>query len=154
MEKSNVELKNVKNDETNNGGMFENLSEDEAVYEYFGNDALMSFTGENEKEDNDWAAMNEHGYMMKREAEKATVNVKKLLAKLVIENLENAPKSLHDLSGEMVYGERRKEIGKMSRKNIEKILFFKTIPELGKLGMLKRREMLILGGGSETVYYM
>ena len=150
------EKNNVKVEKTNNGGMNEfwgNLSENETVFCYFGSDSLMSFNGEDDEE-TAWAAMNERGYQMKKDAAKATVNVKKILAKLVIENLENVPESLHDLSGEIVYGKMRNEINNMSRKNIEKILFFETLPELGKLGMLKRKEMLILGGESETVYYM
>ena len=157
MEKSNVEEKNVKNGETNNGEMnefFGELSADESVYRYFRSDSMMSFNGENEKEDNAWKAMNEHGYMMKKEAKKTTVNVKKLLAKLVIENLENVPMSLHDLSGKIIYGEKRENIGKMSKNDIEKILFFNVLPELEKINMIKMSEALILGGGTETIYHL
>ena len=155
MEKS--EKNNVKDGETNNGEMnemFGNLSEDETVYEFFGSDSLMSFTGNTTEEDDAWAAMNERGYQMADEAIKADVNVKKLLAKIVIDYLENEPGSLHDLTDEIMYGKMRKDIGKMSRKNIERILFFQTLPELGKLSMIKMKGALRLGGGSEYIYYM
>ena len=157
MEKSNVENAKVENE--NNGEklkmneFFGNLSADEAVYAYFESDNLMSFNGEDDEE-TAWAAMTSRGNQMRENAAKANVNVKKLLAKLVIDYLGNAPMSLHDLSNEMVYGKMRKETGKMSRKNIETMLFFETLPELGKIGMLKRKETLILGGSSETVYYL
>ena len=140
MEKSNVE--NVKVENENNGGINENLSENENVYAYFGSDALMSFNGETDEEDNAWEAMNEHGNKMRKEAEKANVNVKKLLAKLTIESLENAPGTLHDLSSEIIHGKRRKDIGKMNKNDVEKILFFHVLPELGKISMIKRKSSL------------
>ena len=132
----------------------DDLSEDEEVFEYFGSDSLMSFTGETDEEDDAWSEMNNHGGKMMREAAEATDEVKRLLRELVLENLETAPMSIHDLADGMMYGTRRNEVNKISWNEIEKIIFFETLPELGKAGLIKMREIRRLGGGAEYIYYL
>ena len=132
----------------------DDLSEDEEVFEYFGSDSLMSFTGETDEEDDAWNEINKHGGKMMKEAAEATDEVKKLLRELVLDNLKNAPMSIHDLTDGMIYGTRRDEVNKISCKEIEKIVFFETLPELGKTGLIKMREMRRLGEGTEYIYYM
>ena len=150
--KKHVKVENENNERMNE--MFGNLSEDEAVFGYFRSDALMSFNGENEEDDNAWKAMNKRGYQMDEDADNASVKIKKLLGKLVIEMLERTPMSIHDISGEIMYGRRKNDVCKISREYVEKVLFFNVLPELEKISMIKMSEAMILGGGTETIYYM
>ena len=133
---------------------WENLSEDERVYEYYGSDSLMSFTGNSEWEDEQWDKMNKHGDQMRADTEKTPKNVIKLLKEIVLEYLEEHPLSIHSLTDEIKYGRHKDAMYNATWEKIEQVLFFKTLPEL--LGKKKIRMMGVrrLGGGYEYIYFM
>ena len=133
---------------------WENLSENERVYEFYGSDSLMSFNGETDEEDEKWNEMTKHGDQMRADAEKTPMNVIKLLEEIVLEHLEEHPLSIHSITDEIKYGRHKDEVYNAKWEEVEQVLFFKTLPGLLGKKMIRMMGVRRLGGGYEYIYFM